>query len=128
MVEDRHRWLARVLGIPEPASVEEEEEEEEREEEKEKEEAEEFSLDELITPAQVQVEGLTLILVEVKKHKFPWGTTYRVCCKLKDGKWVSKSFSLFVKNAEELKEQVKREIATYLTLKNQLGEEVVKTL
>ena len=124
MSEDRHKRLARILGLI--YHDDEEEGEEEVSEEREEVEREYIKLEELSTPAQAKIGDITLIIREVHKLNFPFGTQYIVTCQIQDGNWLSHSFQLYVKDANELREQVKTEVQRYLIHKTELGEEVAR--
>lgn len=85
-----------------------------------------LNLDELRTPAQANVEGITLIIREVHKVDTPWDKSYIVACQIKDGNWISHIFHLYPKNTEEFIRMVKEEIKNYKRAEVYVGTEVIR--
>jgi len=121
--EDRHQRLARILGLYtyKPESTEGEGQQQEEGE------AEELiNLEDLQTPSRAMINDIELIIREIHKIRFPFGTQYIVTCQIKDGNWLSHSFQVYCKDSKDFREKVIKDIELYLQHKLQMGEEVAR--
>lgn len=120
--EEERRRVLRALGL---LREEETEGEEAGEEAPAPAEGEYIPLEQIPTPTQAVVEGITLIIVEVHKLQSPIGKSYIVACRIKDGDYLSPIFHVYPKDSKEFRDLIIKEINNYLKMKGIFGRGLV---